>query len=141
MSCLVSFPQLFGCRLQCLIDGMKGRGACANRQRVRNSRKCRCHSGAICVAPNFLISCASLFLLPILKLCVGKLGCGSGKMPQNLHFVASNFGFRWRMFCLESRVWYWFVDHTSGQEGVWEQERFAPYIVIGHQRELFGTAF
>ncbi len=81
----------------------------------------------------FLLNCAALTLLPIFEWGVGRWGCGSGKMPQNLHFVASNFGFRRPIFSLESRVWCEFQDRTGGQGGVWRQGKLPQNIVISHQ--------
>ena len=87
----------------------------------------------------FLMNYAALTLLPIFELRLGRWGCGSGKMPQNLPFVASNFGFLWRIFSLESRVWYGFQDRTGGQGGVWEQGYLAPNIHLSHQTLLLAT--
>ena len=81
----------------------------------------------------FSMNWAGVSLLPIFESRVGRWGCGSGKMPQNLHFVASNFGFRWPTFRLESRVWWGSQDRTGGQGGVWRQGRLAPNIDLSHQ--------
>ncbi len=87
----------------------------------------------------FLMNCAALTLLPFLELSVGRLGCGSGKMPQNLHFVASNFGFLERIFRSESRVWCGSQDRTGGQGGVWRQGYLAPNIHLSHQTFILAT--
>jgi len=62
----------------------------------------------------FWMNCAALTLLPIFELGVGRWGCGRGKMPQNLPFVASNFGLRWPIFGLKSLVWSGSQDRTGG---------------------------
>ncbi len=87
----------------------------------------------------FLMNCAALTLLPIFELSVGAFGCGSGKMPQNLPFVASNVRSRWPIFSLESRVWYGFQDRTGGQGGVWGQGYLPPNIHLSHKTLLLAT--
>lgn len=79
------------------------------------------------------MNCAALTLLPIFESRLERLGCGSGKIPQNLHFVASNFGFLWPIFSLESLVWNGSQDRTGGQGGVWGQGYLAPNIHLSHQ--------
>ena len=87
----------------------------------------------------FLMNCAALTLLPIFELSVGRSGCGSGKMPQNLPFVASNLGVRWPIFSLESLVWSGFQDRTGGQGGVWRQGYLPPNIHLSHQTFILAT--
>ncbi len=87
----------------------------------------------------FLMNFSALTLLPVLELGVGRWGCGSGKMPQNLPFVASNFGFRWRIFSLESRVWCGSQDRTGGQGGVWGQGYLPPNIHLSHKTFILAT--
>ena len=87
----------------------------------------------------FLMNCAALTLLPIFELGVGRWGCGSRKMPQNLPFVASNLGLRWPSLSLESRLWYGFQDRTGGQGGVWRQRYLPPNIHLSHQTFILAT--
>jgi hypothetical protein len=86
-----------------------------------------------------LMNFAALTLLPVFELGVERSGCGSVKIPQNLPFVASNFGFRWRIFSLESRVWYGFQDRTGGQGGVWGQGYLPPNIHLSHKTFILAT--
>ncbi len=60
-------------------------------------------------------------------------------MPQNLPFVASNFGFPWPILSLESRVWSGFQDRTGGQGGVWRQGYLPPNIHLSHKTLLLAT--
>ena len=60
-------------------------------------------------------------------------------MPQNLPFVASNFGFRWPIFSLESLIWNGSQDRTGGQGSVWGQGYLAPNIYLSHQTLLLAT--
>ena len=87
----------------------------------------------------FLMNCAALTLLPVFESGLERSECGSGKMPQNLPFVASNLGLRWPIFSLESRVWSGSQDRTGGQGGVWEQGYLAPNIHLSHQTFILAT--
>ena len=81
----------------------------------------------------FLMNCAALTLLPVFESGLERSECGRGKMPQNLPFVASNFGLRRAIFGSESLVWNGFQDRTGGQGGVWRQGKLPQNIVISHQ--------
>ena len=87
----------------------------------------------------FLMNCAALTLLPVFESGVVAFALGRAEVPQNLPFVASNFGLRWPIFSLESRVWCGFQDRTGGQGGVWEQGYLAPNIHLSHQTFILAT--
>jgi len=89
----------------------------------------------------FLMNFAALTLLPIFELGVERWGCGRGKMPQNLPFVASILGLRWPIFSLESRVWCGFQDRTGGQGGVWGQGYLPQNIHLSHKTFILATKY
>ena len=62
-------------------------------------------------------------------------------MPQNLHFVASNFEFLERMFRSESRFWCGSQDRTGGQGGVWRQGKLPQNIYLSHKTLLLATKY
>ena len=87
----------------------------------------------------FLMNSAALTLLPVFESGVVAFALGRAEVPQNLPFVASNFGLRWPIFSLESLVWRGSQDRTGGQGGVWRQGKLPQNIVISHQTFILAT--